>query len=766
MSTTVPNVTYDDCIVLFSDSHTGPNKDHRSKLFLHELKNFAQDQKNKASHKNYAQTHLDIDVSNMESTQAIYFKDDKKYGLGDSDLHVEWVFWLTSVMNKRSTFDMTTLNGPNKNNSGTAILNLIRSLANAQPGSFDELVALFIRHKLLLSLISSTNPNLLDTRSQWGSATDFRFKDLTPAANNLITHRFVNAVPPGVLPANATSLHDRAVRILTNIVILVEANNSANVDPNHLLDLLTLTSANTANGVLIAKYTSWSQIVSPLGPGQIVIEASNHPSFTNPNAHTNLINFINAYTNNAIGVALGNAAALVGPTPQVTAANNAYNLIIDNLVKKITIDCLSATQFGWKQDAFMLKRLFKSLKNVKVPISNWFQRPPVSGSATISNEKYYRKSIDGKIWERLANGTDKCVDASDPTVFASLKEDDKCFGLGVEKTTTNSSGVTVTCAEYFKDCITGGDVAQCKNFLTSSTFWQNAAKEVDNMLPELAYHTLKSFQFETYDEFSKQAKRSFKMVQSWSQWLEACEKSGKLTPNEKTQISQNVKLQEYLNAIIKKVNDNPTILNKDYYGDKPADLSSVFKGTLLGKRGLTYEVVPKNTDVSTVLRLSNAISDSQKRAVISLGQNIHPSVRLVLTGGAPSLTQLKADIIQSQFDALKARLRQINKGIESGDETKIMDLINQLRTNELKLNEFIVFTDRYADLIQVFGQTDKETSLTLDHMEEFTKARDNYFKKVSRKQNSLMSIIQAIADKVNDISNKSTPDTRKTSTIQ
>jgi len=451
--------------------------------------------------------------------------------------------------------------------------------------------------------------------------------------------------------------------------------------------------------------------------------------------------------------------------PAVQAAAQAIFL---NIQDKIRNDCMNVRQFSWKQDAFMLKRLFKSLKNVTVPVSNWFNKPVNDpNSATLSNEKYYRKSLDGTLWERLPNGTEKCVDTSDDKVLASLKEDDKCFGLGVEKQATNHhNNTTLTCADYFKDCITNGSVAQCKNFLLEPTFWNVAAKEVDTMIPELAYQTLKSFEFETYDEFSKQARRSFKMVQSWSEWLDACVSKSRLSAHEKQTISQNVKLQEYLNALVKKVNDNPAILNKDYYGDKPSDLSTVFKGTLLAKRGLTYEAVPKNSSLSSVFRLGNLIQDSQRRAVVSLGQNILPSVRLILTGGAPSLMQLKADLIQQQYNVLKTRLKQLNKDIAPNDEARVKSLIDELRKKELKLNEFIVFAERYADLIQVFGQTDKETSLTIDHLEEFTKARDNYFTKVSRKQNSLMSILQAIADKVNEIDNKSTPKDRKTSAIQ
>jgi len=724
MSTTVPSINYDDCIVLFSNFHTGSNRDFRSRLFMSELKHHAQ--KQRGAQIGYRPTDLNIDVNNMEAANSIYFKDNKKYGLGDNDLHVEWVFWLASVMRQRSGLSMANINA-NSTGAGDAILALIQKLANAQPGSFEELVALFISEKLLATLTNAGGITVMPTRSQWGTATDFSFKNLQ--ANALIADR----------SAVGRNLNVRA-DLLNTLV-----GNAGN-----LIALLTFTAAPTAvppagqaNGVQIAQYLAWSAITDPTTGA--LLNASTDARYNDSNAVTNMANFLGDW--NAVN---GNAATQV-----------AADQLMTQIETKITNDIMNAKQFSYRQDAFMLKRLFQSTKKTKVSVSNWFDERPVSQSGTLSNERYYRKSLDGTLWERLPNGTEKCVDTSDDKVLASLKEDDKCFGLGVPKSISNN-GNTLTCAEYFGDCITNGNVANCKKFLTEPTFWANAANEVANMLPEMAYRTLKSFEFETYDEFSKQANRSFKMVQTWSEWLNACEKNGKLKPDEKLAISQNVKLQEYLNGIIKKVNDNPSILNKDYYGDKPSDLSTVFKGTLLAKRGLTYEAVPKKSYTSAILRVRNALNDSRLRTEINLRQNIHPTVRFVLNGGGPQLVPLRADLIDHQYNTLKARLKVYNKDIEPEDEKKIKELIESLKNNELKLNEFIAFAERYADLIQVFGQTDKETSLTVDHLKEFTKARDNYFDKVSRKQNSLMSIIQAIAEKVNEISNKTNPTTKKT----
>ena len=121
----------------------------------------------------------------MESAKALLF--DKKYGLGDNDIHVEWTFWFASVIIARSGKNHTD-RSLRQNASSTAILNLIHRLGNAQPGSLDELVVLLIQTKLLTSILVG-NRNVIDVRSEWVNATGFQFRVLTVLANTLIRDR-------------------------------------------------------------------------------------------------------------------------------------------------------------------------------------------------------------------------------------------------------------------------------------------------------------------------------------------------------------------------------------------------------------------------------------------------------------------------------------------------------------------------------------------------------------------------------------------------
>jgi len=765
MSTTLTDLTYDDCIVLFSNNYDGANKDYRSNLFISEIKNIAQSKKSSRNSNSFVPNDLSIDIEDMEPHKSILFQ--KRYGLGDNDVHVEWAFWLASVMIARSTKTDANFSRRLKGK----ILELLKRLTSPLSGSFEDLVAMYIQEKLMADIRDGNNTPILSTRNEWGKATSFTFKDFT--VDPLITDRTSDAYNAANAPQfRITTLNERAIslqrfhdlqlaplatplnaNIVNNQLSLTNYVQNIDFSGGLVYGLTTQFTDNPLNarGVQISQFYNWTAIPDSTAPGNNLLEASSDQRFKNNNAVVSNDTFV---ADLRLRLQAGGGVLTEGEI-------NAYHKLLKGLQDKIKKEITGVTEFGYEQDAFFVKLLLRTaVKNAVSPLSKWFSEPAATGE-TKAQERYFRKLVDGKIYEKLSDGTVKCVDLNDPEIQKTLKANSKCYSLGVGQKSTNQN----TCATYLKDCINNGNIANCKKYLKDHNFWQNAAQEVHDMLPDLAYKTLQSFQFETYDEFSKTANRSLKMVQSWQEWLESCKNSGKLNSNDLVQISNNVKLQEYLNKIIMKVNENPAILNKDYT-EKPTDIANAFRGTLLAKKGLIYESVPKSSVRSNLERLGLAINDSQNRTVVNFSSNSFPGLRVILSGGAPPVQTLNSEIIEAQFMNLKNRLKQHNKDISPNDEKGILDLLVVLKEKEAKLNEFIIMTDKYADLLQVFGQTDKETVLTVDHLRQFTEARNNYFNKVSKKQNNLMSILKAIAEKVNEIDNKSTPVTKKTVPIQ
>ena len=105
-------------------------------------------------------------------------------------------------------------------------------------------------------------------------------------------------------------------------------------------------------------------------------------------------------------------------------------------------------------------------------------------------------------------------------------------------------------------------------------------------------------------------------------------------------------------------------------------------------------------------------------------------------------------LVQTQYDVLVARLNASGKTIDKKDSKQIIDLIAQLKESEAKLYKAILYTEKYADLIEVHGQRDNNSTLSLVQLQQFVDMRQKYFERVSRKQSALASIIQAVAEAV------------------
>jgi uncharacterized LabA/DUF88 family protein len=80
---------------------------------------------------------------------------------------------------------------------------------------------------------------------------------------------------------------------------------------------------------------------------------------------------------------------------------------------------------------------------------------------------------------------------------------------------------------------------------------------------------------------------------------------------------------------------------------------------------------------------------------------------------------------------------------------KISELIESLKNSEQKLYKASLYTEKYAKLLEIHGQKDNTSILSLDHLKEFVDNRNKYFSRVVKKQNDLMSIIRSIAEAVN-----------------
>lgn len=420
-----------------------------------------------------------------------------------------------------------------------------------------------------------------------------------------------------------------------------------------------------------------------------------------------------------------------------------------------------ATYFNYNINEFFVSLMLDEAvtKPVEEESSTFFDDVP-------ADENRYFRNADGLLMERDVN------DPNGRPVYTGSKTwetmtMDKCLTTGVAKVSKDGK---LTCANYLEDCLSGSSdgLNKCKNYMKDASFWENAKEEAENILPPMITKTLKAFGFDYVQYRSDVTKQNLWKVQSFSNWLNnltklAADGKNGLTPDDVVQISKNEKLRGYLEMLIKRVNENPVILNPDYNGptNRSNRSSDYFKENKLSRFGLLPHE-PVNNFMSSVERTNVAVGTAlgmQMRAVgLPLGMPL--GVPVILTGGAyfnpiDSLEEKYKypvkqswSVMERQYDGLIERLKRNNKSISSKDNQQIRSLIEKLKDAEIKLTKAMLYTEKYAKLLEVFDQQDGNNVLSFDHLQQFVDARNNYFKKVYERQNSLVSIIRTVAEAV------------------
>jgi len=420
----------------------------------------------------------------------------------------------------------------------------------------------------------------------------------------------------------------------------------------------------------------------------------------------------------------------------------------------------SAKEFGYKYDKFWLRTLLEahsaSATQPVAPSRFFDEETPASG------ETYYRRGSE--LFTRDAAGKEVRVDAGSPA-FQALTVDNKCLGTGY----VAHSGAGETCADYLRDCLSGKDVTQCKKYLDDDKFWEKAVDEVDAMLPAMAVQTLNAFEFgmeQVWDNTASRRLLKYKSTESWIAGLVEATKgrTSAMTVAEVEKIAKNTKLIGYLNMLVKKVNSNPAILNKDYTGATDSariNDPDAFAGSRLHKMGVKARLAAPTLSVSSIDKLATGIKDANARIGITIGYpglyGFATKLNLMSGGGAvedleakvSDVTKQTGHIIQSHFLALHTRLQKYGKEIEKSDHDKILNLIESLKKAEEKLYKAQLYTEKYARLLEVHGEKDATSVLSMDHLKQFVDNRNKYFTRVSKKQNDLLSILRSIAEAAN-----------------
>jgi hypothetical protein len=416
---------------------------------------------------------------------------------------------------------------------------------------------------------------------------------------------------------------------------------------------------------------------------------------------------------------------------------------------------------------WLLEQLDEHFKNAKQPINNsssFFDK-----DTPAVQEQYFRK--DGKLYTFDSDGNEVHVDVTS-VAYRKLSDDStKCLDTGFKDST---SGTGQTCADYLHDCLQGKGVEKCKAFLQNQDFWKITQDEVNNMLPVNAVKTLTSFGFEFYSTFDAEAGRKFKKVYDVNKWIENLAEKAKsgtspgLSIADVENITKNLKLTGYLGMIVHKINSNPAILNDDYVGPNNINqINSQSFDTTLSKIGLKPRYAVQTLSVGDITKFQNAVTDNYRYIkalfrIPGVGSSIfNAGMSGRMVGGGTDLidtfeerlsdkTKYISHIIANHHISLNKRLERFGKKIDTNDQKKISDLIDNLAESESKLYKASLYAEKYAQLLELHGNNDSTSVLNYDHLKEFVDHRNKYFDRVSKKQLDLISIIRSIAEAVNN----------------
>jgi hypothetical protein len=450
------------------------------------------------------------------------------------------------------------------------------------------------------------------------------------------------------------------------------------------------------------------------------------------------------------------------PTSYTKSNNKIFNIKLDELALKRILD----------------EHLKNKIQPINNPISDFFNDEPQE------KEQYYRKGDE--LYTKDKSGKELRVDA-ESEAYKKLSTTTTCLGTNFKD---DPAKPTMKCSDYLIGCLSGkGDsINLCKEYLKHPNFWDNSQKEIDDMLPTIAVKTLNSFMF----QFIKDPTTGIIQVWSVTDWIKHLHELAKQTTaptNTSTKgsvtttttttiisdedvgkIVSNVKLIGYLEMLVRKINTNPAILNKDYTGPNKINNTNMFANTYLNNIGMQSfhngNIINNYKEINLLqqtLRTNFNNVDLFHRirgSVLGLGFRGGGSILDTFQENLSDKTKHISHIIRRHHISLLDRLARLGKTIDQTEQKKIIDLIDKLEVYEQKLYKAAVYTEKYAQLLETHGQSDNNKVLTFDNLIKFVDHRNTRFNRVYKKQNDLLNILKAIAEAVvNEQQQRSPPNT-------
>jgi hypothetical protein len=370
----------------------------------------------------------------------------------------------------------------------------------------------------------------------------------------------------------------------------------------------------------------------------------------------------------------------------------------------------------------------------------------------------FAESADPEVWVRDGNN----LVHKETGAIAGAKNvgNDACAGTKVD-------GTKEDCTKYVSECLMGQNIDACKAYFASADFYKNTWEEIKNMDPMVAVKMLRKFGFKEVSNYDADKKMNIVTIEPVGKWISGLPSIADTATV--SAISSNQQLRQYLDWVRQLVNNNPAILNPGYRGgmDNDSHDPDRFVYTGFAKMGIKARRPVRNSCYRDIDALANAIDQHNITLGIRLNAPIVGGIvpaRVMIGGGSlatisqaeTSVAQLRSnrrqtsEILSKTFEYLTNKLQAFNKDISPKDKSKINELINDLAKKEEKLYDVIDFVEKYALLVDVFGEKRVAEVVTVDQMKKAVDARAKLFSKKVKRETDIISVLKSLTGAVDN----------------
>ena len=362
---------------------------------------------------------------------------------------------------------------------------------------------------------------------------------------------------------------------------------------------------------------------------------------------------------------------------------------------------------------FILQRLYEKLGNdakIVIARSNIMVDSQADDPDVVRD---YNNVLRNKEGEDVGRGSKN---------YFQMKQSERCFTTGMPE---------AQCSNYMKKCLIGQDLGECSAFMKSDNYWNDMVNDVNRMNPVMAQDTLSAFQFDIVEKNGVKLPES---VASWNKNLvKKLQKTKSQDPFDDARvIINNQRLQAYLLAVYAKVVRNPALLNQN--------LEHMIINEEADTMGIKLKKMHGGNQLKNLINISNVIKTNNDNYAIDANINQIKNYLTKQNGGDDSnnlvlYNQWLSNDFAKLHKDINKRLRNNKQKIFEEDNIKLKKNINELNDAEQKFYKTKIFKNKYATLLDLYGENDKLNKETLDKWNETHK---KYFMKVDKRQQNLI----------------------------